>query len=85
MFWHVFFSLHTWRNILRLLCQAFDLESDGADHKCEARLIAEARHLNTKGKLVNVDFNVALTSEQTSALKKIKKKEQDDEALLLQI
>jgi MSHA biogenesis protein MshM len=45
-------SLHTWRNILRLLCQAFDLESDGADHKCEARLIAEARHLNTKGKIV---------------------------------
>ena len=45
-------SLHTWRNILRLLCQAFDLDSDGADHKCEARLIAEARHLNTRGKIV---------------------------------
>jgi len=43
-------SLHTWHNILRLLCQAFELESDGSDHKCEARLIAEARALNTKGK-----------------------------------
>jgi MSHA biogenesis protein MshM len=43
-------SLHSWHNILRLLCQAFDLEADGSDHKCEARLIAEARHLHTKGK-----------------------------------
>jgi len=40
-------SLHTWHNILRLLCQAFDLDADGNDHKCEARLIKEARHLNT--------------------------------------
>ncbi len=45
-------SLHSWHNILRLLCQAFELESDGANHKCEARLIAEARSLNTKGKHV---------------------------------
>lgn len=43
-------SLHSWHNILRLLCQAFDLEADGSDHKCEARLIAEARALHTKGK-----------------------------------
>jgi type II secretory pathway predicted ATPase ExeA len=45
-------SLHSWHNILRLLCQAFDLESTGNDHKCEARLIKEARHLNTKGKIL---------------------------------
>lgn len=45
-------SLHSWHNILRLLCQAFELESDGANHRCEARLIAEARSLNTKGKHV---------------------------------
>ena len=45
-------SLHSWHNILRLLCQAFELEADGANHKCEARLIAEARSLNTKGKHV---------------------------------
>lgn len=45
-------SLHSWHNILRLLCQAFELEADGSDHKCEARLIAEARALNIKGKNV---------------------------------
>lgn len=43
-------SLHTWHNILRLLCQAFDLESGGSDHRCEARLIAEARHLHAKAR-----------------------------------
>jgi MSHA biogenesis protein MshM len=43
-------SLHTWHNMLRLLCGAFELETDGCDHKCEARLISEARALNTKGK-----------------------------------
>lgn len=45
-------SLHTWHNMLRLLCQAFDLESGGLDHKCEDRLIKEARELNNKGKLI---------------------------------
>lgn len=43
-------SLHTWPNILRLLCAALKLEADGNNHKCEARLIAEARSLNSKGK-----------------------------------
>ena len=43
-------SLHSWHNILRLLCQAFELETDGSDHRCESRLIAEARALNLKGK-----------------------------------
>lgn len=45
-------SLHSWHNILRLLCGAFGLESDGSDHKCEARLINEAHALNRKGKLI---------------------------------
>ena len=45
-------SLHTWHNMLRLLCQAFKLETDGSDHKCEARLIAQARALNRKDKLI---------------------------------
>ncbi len=45
-------SLHTWHNMLRLLCGAFELETDGSDHRCEARLIDEARALNHKGKLV---------------------------------
>ena len=43
-------SLHTWHNMLRLLCQAFGLETDGNDHRCEERLINEARTLNGKGK-----------------------------------
>ncbi len=43
-------SLHTWHNMLRLLCHAFELETEGSDHKCEHRLISEARGLNTKGK-----------------------------------
>lgn len=45
-------SLHTWHNMLRLLCEAFELESGGNDHKCESRLIKEARALNSKGKLI---------------------------------
>jgi general secretion pathway protein A len=45
-------SLHTWHNLLRLLCHAMQLETAGNDHKCEARLIAEARALNAKGKLI---------------------------------
>ncbi|MCW1914752.1 ATP-binding protein [Luteolibacter sp. GHJ8] len=45
-------SLHTWHNMLRLLCHAFQLETDGSDHKCEERLIHEAKHLNAKGKLI---------------------------------
>lgn len=45
-------SLHTWHNMLRLLCQAFKLETDGSDHKCETRLIDQARALNRKDKLI---------------------------------
>jgi len=45
-------SLHSWHNMLRLLCQAFELETDGKDHKCEDRLINCARALNGKGKQV---------------------------------
>ncbi|MEO0416000.1 MAG: AAA family ATPase [Verrucomicrobiota bacterium] len=43
-------SLHTWPNMLRLLCDAFDLDNSGHAHKCEARLIKAARELNNKGK-----------------------------------
>lgn len=45
-------SLHTWRNILRLLCLAFQVDAEGSDHKCEERLIREAKNLNAKGKLI---------------------------------
>lgn len=45
-------SLHSWHNLLRLLCHAMQVDADGTDHKCEARLITEARNLNARGKLV---------------------------------
>ncbi|MCF6310976.1 MAG: AAA family ATPase [Verrucomicrobiales bacterium] len=45
-------SLHTWHNMLRMLCQAFGLESNGSDHRCEQRLINCARSLNGKGKQI---------------------------------
>jgi MSHA biogenesis protein MshM len=45
-------SLHTWHNILRLLCQALELEGVGNDNKCETALITEARKLNSKGKTI---------------------------------
>jgi type II secretory pathway predicted ATPase ExeA len=45
-------SLHTWPNLLRLLCQALGLDTLGSDAKCENRLIAEARAFNAKGKTI---------------------------------
>lgn len=43
-------SLHSWHNILRLLCKAFDLDPTGSDHKCEQRLITTARKLHSQNK-----------------------------------
>jgi type II secretory pathway predicted ATPase ExeA len=45
-------SLHTWPNLLRLLCQAMEVDSLGSDTKCEARLINEARAYNAQGKTI---------------------------------
>ena len=45
-------SLHTWSNLLRLLCQALQLDTLGSDTKCENRLITEARAFNAKGKTI---------------------------------
>ncbi len=45
-------SLHTWQNILRLMCAAFGLPDDGSIHACETRLISEARTLHSKGKII---------------------------------
>lgn len=45
-------SLHTWHNILRLMCDAFGLPNDGSIHACETRLVNEARTLHSKGKLI---------------------------------
>lgn len=45
-------SLHTWPNLLRLLCQAMEIDSLGSDTKCETRLINEARAYNAQGKTI---------------------------------
>lgn len=45
-------SLHTWPSLLRLLCQALQLEINGNDAKCENRLIAEARSQNARGRTI---------------------------------
>jgi type II secretory pathway predicted ATPase ExeA len=45
-------SLHTWHNILRLMCEAFGQPNGGSVHACETRLIQEARTLHSKGKLI---------------------------------
>lgn len=45
-------SLHTYFNTLRILCQAFSIDFDGGDFKCEKRLIEEAFRLNQLGKMI---------------------------------
>lgn len=45
-------TLHTYHSTLRILCEAFQLESDGADFRCEKRLVEEARRLNSAGKML---------------------------------
>jgi hypothetical protein len=45
-------SLHTWPNLLRLLCQAMEIDLIGNDSKCETRLINEARTYNAQGKTI---------------------------------
>jgi type II secretory pathway predicted ATPase ExeA len=45
-------TLHTYYNTLRILCQAFEIDADGGDYKCETRLIAEAHRLNRAGKSI---------------------------------
>jgi len=45
-------TLHTYHNTLRILCEAFQIESEGADFRCEKRLIEEARRLDAAGKML---------------------------------
>jgi type II secretory pathway predicted ATPase ExeA len=45
-------TLHTYHSTLRILCEAFQIDTDGADFRCEARLIEEARRLNSVGKML---------------------------------
>jgi len=43
-------TLHTYTNTLKILCEAFSIDSDGTHFSCEKRLIQEAVSLNRLGK-----------------------------------
>jgi MSHA biogenesis protein MshM len=45
-------TLHTYHSVLRILCEAFNIPTDGRDFKCEARLIEEAHKINHTGKML---------------------------------
>ena len=45
-------TLHTYHSTLRILCEAFQIDTDGLDFRCEARLVAEAQRLNHAGKML---------------------------------
>jgi len=45
-------TLHSYSSVLRILCQAFQLEIDGRDFRCEKRLIEEAHRINHAGKML---------------------------------
>jgi MSHA biogenesis protein MshM len=45
-------TLHTYHSTLRILCEAFQIETQGVDFRCERRLIEEAQRLNAAGKML---------------------------------
>jgi len=45
-------TLHTYYSTLRILCQAFNIDFDGCDFRCEKRLIEEAFKLNHLSKMI---------------------------------
>lgn len=45
-------TLHTYFSTLRILCEAFQIDTDGQDFKCEKRLIEEAERLNHLQKML---------------------------------
>ena len=45
-------TLHTYHNTLRILCQAFQIEFDGHDHRCERLLVEEAFKIHRSNKLL---------------------------------
>jgi MSHA biogenesis protein MshM len=45
-------TLHTYHSVLRILCEAFQIETAGRDHRCEKRLIEEAHRINHAGKML---------------------------------
>jgi type II secretory pathway predicted ATPase ExeA len=45
-------TLHTYHNTLRILCEAFLLEFEGRDHRCERLLVQEAFKIHRAGKML---------------------------------
>jgi len=45
-------TLHTYFSTLRILCESFQIDTDGADFRCEKRLIEEAHRINHLGKML---------------------------------
>jgi len=45
-------TLHTYFSIVRILCEAFQIDTDGKSHSCEKRLIEEAQRINNSGKML---------------------------------
>ena len=45
-------TLHTYPNVLRILCQAFQVDSDGQSFACEKRLVEAAQRINHGGKML---------------------------------
>lgn len=45
-------TLHTYHSMLRILCEAFQIDGDGRDVRCEKRLIDEAHRINHAGKML---------------------------------
>ena len=45
-------TLHTYHQTIKILCQAFNIDFEGSNFKCEKRLIEEAYNLNREGKML---------------------------------
>lgn len=45
-------TLHTYHSVLRILCQAFQIDTEGQNFRCEKRLIEEAHKINHAGKML---------------------------------
>lgn len=64
-------TLHTYHSTLRILCEAFQIDTEGQDFRCEARLIEEARRLNSVGKMLAPIIDDAHLME-ISALRRVR-------------
>jgi len=45
-------TLHTYNGTLRILCEAFQIDTEGLSHSCESRLIQEGQRINHQGKML---------------------------------